>query len=33
MKFDTQTRSSLLIINIFKIADLDPKSKTWADLA
>ena len=33
MKFDTQSRSSLLIINmIFEIADLNPKLKTWADL-
>ena len=33
MKFGTQSRSSLLIINmIFEIADLDPKLKTWADL-
>ena len=32
MKFGTQSRSSLLIINmIFEIADLDPKLKTWAD--
>ena len=33
MKFDTQSRSSSLIINmIFEIADLDPNLKTWADL-
>ena len=33
MKFDTQSRSSLLIINIiFEIVDLDPKLKAWADL-
>ena len=32
-KFGTQSRSSLLIINmIFEIADLDPKLKTWTDL-
>ena len=33
MKFDTQTKSNSLIIFIFEIADLDQKSKTWADLA
>ena len=33
MKFYTQTKSSSLIINIFEIADLDQKSKAWADLA
>ena len=33
MKFGNQSRSSSLIINmIFKIVDLDPKSKTWPDL-
>ena len=32
MKFGTQSRSSLLIINmIFEIADLDPKLKILAD--
>ena len=32
MKFSTQSRSSLLIINmIFEVADLDPKLKTLAD--
>ena len=30
MKFDTQSRSSSLIINmIFEIVDLDPKLNTW----
>ena len=30
MKFGTQSRSSLLIINmIFEIADFGPKLKTW----
>ena len=33
MKFGTQTRSSLLIINmIFEIADSDPKLKAQEDL-
>ena len=33
MKFDSQSRSSSLIINmIFENADLDPKFKKWADL-
>ena len=33
-KFGTQIRASSLIINmIFEVADLDPKLKTWADLA
>ena len=33
MKFGTQSKQRSLIINmIFKIADLDPKLKTWADL-
>ena len=33
MKFGTQSRSSLLIINmIFEIPYFDPKLKTWADL-
>ena len=33
MKCGTQSRSNSLILNtIFKIADLDPKLKTWADL-
>ena len=33
MKYDTQSRACLLIINmIFEIVDLDPKLKTWADL-
>ena len=31
MKFATQCRSNSLIINIFEIADLDQKLKTWAD--
>ena len=32
-KFGTQNNLSTLIINmIFKIADLDPKLNTWADL-
>ena len=32
MKYDTQSRACLLIINmIFEIVDLDPKLKTWAD--
>ena len=32
MKFGNQSRSSSQIINIFEIADLDPKLETWADL-
>ena len=33
MKFGSQNRSSSLIIYmIFRIADLDPKLQTWADL-
>ena len=32
MKFGTQSRSSSLTINIFEIADPDPKLKTWPDL-
>ena len=33
IKFNTQSRSSLLIMNmIFEIAYLDPKLKAWADL-
>ena len=33
IKFGTQSSLSSLIINIvFEIADLDPKSNTWADL-
>ena len=33
MKFGSQSRSSLLIINIvYEIVDLDLKLKTWADL-
>ena len=33
MKFDTQSRSSSLIINtIFEMVDLDPKLDSWADL-
>ena len=33
MKFDNQSRSSSLIINmIFEIVDFDLKLKTWADL-
>ena len=33
MKFGTQSRSNSLIINmIFLIVDLNPTSKTWADL-
>ena len=31
-KFGTQSRSSLLIINmLFKVANLDAKLKTWVD--
>ena len=29
MSFGNQSRSSSLIINIFDIANLDPKLKTW----
>ena len=33
MKFGTQSRSCMLIINmISEIADLDPKLNDWADL-
>ena len=33
MKFGTQSRSGLLIINIiFENADLEPKLNAWADL-
>ena len=33
MKFGTQSTPSSVIINMtFKIVDLDPKLKTWADL-
>ena len=32
MKYGNQSRSSLLIMNTFEIADLDPELKTWANL-
>ena len=33
MKFGTQNRSSLLILNRYlKIAGLDPELKTWGDM-
>ena len=32
MKFGTQSRSNSLTINIFEIADLEAKLKTWPDL-